>query len=842
MSASVVELDHQTAPPLSERGLHLGALIGAAGLMGFGLILWIAANWDGLGRFGRFGLVGTAIVASGLGAIARPSLKTPFLLAGFAATGGMLALIGQTYQTGADAWQLFALWAALTLPWAFAARSDAVWTPWAIVAMTAVGLFQRSSGALGTPFRNAPSSAFELLVPGSPSFVIAMTWAAALGICAAASPLSIIGPWLGNRRWAFRVALMLALANIATFTALAVFSWPNAKLDIVVLGLAALAGTTYALAAGKPRDMLLLACTVFAIDVVLITALARGVVQSHGAAEAMAFFVVGLGAAVVIAVSVIALQAIGRGGLPTPAALERHQPQTAAPRAWPVVILSGIGALLAAIPFIVAVAIAFATALHKGPTAYVIGIALAIAGLAFLKKAESLFVEQLASVSFAVGTLLLVYALFRDLPPAWAALLIGVAALAIALGLGKPWAGGLLGAIAAAGFAASIAHLVPRPFYNIDPVSLGLAWALLIALWTAAAIALDGNRQWLEPLRNPSNIDAIMIGWIAAALIGLSYGSGPTFLLDATIGSGGRFGAATAASPAFMLVRRGVGLLMAGAGATLLLRQHAIMRSPVGTAVTAVVVALSWLLPALGAVALALAVALKTGRRVVALAAAVAAVWIAGSFYYNLSLSLAEKAAILGVAGALLGGVALLTGARLEFERLTPQSGVSAMPPAFARALAVAGLFMIAGVTAQAIREKETLIRDGRPVFIALAPVDPRSLMQGDYMALRFALPDAALRHHPLTGPPPQAIGTIDANGVVKLERIGGPAPQLAPGEIAINLSFKNSRWIVVTDAWFFAERTARKWEAARFGEFRVLPDGRALLVGMADKDRIAIR
>jgi uncharacterized membrane-anchored protein len=40
-----------------------------------------------------------------------------------------------------------------------------------------------------------------------------------------------------------------------------------------------------------------------------------------------------------------------------------------------------------------------------------------------------------------------------------------------------------------------------------------------------------------------------------------------------------------------------------------------------------------------------------------------------------------------------------------------------------------------------------------------------------------------------------------------------------------------------VTDAWFFREGDAERWQKARYGEFRVAPDGRALLVGMADAD-----
>ena len=158
------------------------------------------------------------------------------------------------------------------------------------------------------------------------------------------------------------------------------------------------------------------------------------------------------------------------------------------------------------------------------------------------------------------------------------------------------------------------------------------------------------------------------------------------------------------------------------------------------------------------------------------------------------------------------------------------------------RLVVLLGGLLVLGTANLAIWQKEDLLANGRAVLLPLAPVDPRSLMQGDYMALRFALPDAALRHNPLTGPRPQAIGTLDGNGVLSLKRIGEPNMKLAADEIGVNLSFKNRRWIVVTDAWFFAERTAGRWEAARFGEFRVMPDGRALLVGMADKDRAAIK
>ena len=83
-----------------------------------------------------YALLAAAAVAV-LAAAARPALRVPGALAALLATGALFAYFGQTYQTGADPWQLFALWALLTLPLALAARSDALWLPWCLVAMAA---------------------------------------------------------------------------------------------------------------------------------------------------------------------------------------------------------------------------------------------------------------------------------------------------------------------------------------------------------------------------------------------------------------------------------------------------------------------------------------------------------------------------------------------------------------------------------------------------------------------------------------------------------------------------------------------------------------------------------
>ncbi|MEG0885322.1 MAG: DUF2157 domain-containing protein, partial [Janthinobacterium sp.] len=91
------------------------AVLGAA-LLGMGLIFWVAANWEDLGRMGRFALLQGVLAAACVGAFAVPKARVPLLLVAVLAIGGLFAYFGQTYQTGADPWQLFALWAVLALP------------------------------------------------------------------------------------------------------------------------------------------------------------------------------------------------------------------------------------------------------------------------------------------------------------------------------------------------------------------------------------------------------------------------------------------------------------------------------------------------------------------------------------------------------------------------------------------------------------------------------------------------------------------------------------------------------------------------------------------------------
>ncbi|MFN0161795.1 MAG: DUF2157 domain-containing protein [Burkholderiales bacterium] len=129
----------------------IGATLLATGiaLLAAAAIFAVAFNWDRLGHFSRFAILEGLLVASvlgawwrGAGSVAGESL----MIAAVLLTGALLALFGQTYQTGADPYSLFVVWAVLILPWCLHARWPAAWLIWLVVANVGLALFCHGMG------------------------------------------------------------------------------------------------------------------------------------------------------------------------------------------------------------------------------------------------------------------------------------------------------------------------------------------------------------------------------------------------------------------------------------------------------------------------------------------------------------------------------------------------------------------------------------------------------------------------------------------------------------------------------------------------------------------------
>lgn len=152
-------------------------------------------------------------------------------------------------------------------------------------------------------------------------------------------------------------------------------------------------------------------------------------------------------------------------------------------------------------------------------------------------------------------------------------------------------------------------------------------------------------------------------------------------------------------------------------------------------------------------------------------------------------------------------------------------------------ALLLSGLAILAGINATVWRY-EYAMSSGEVVLLRLAPVDPRSLMQGDYMRLNYEiardLTSRDARANQDKGSDTQVI-RLDAHQVATLVADGKP-DRLASDERLLQVHQSERQWQIGPDAYFFEEGTGEQYETARYGEFRLQADGKTLLVGLRDE------
>lgn len=140
--------------------------------------------------------------------------------------------------------------------------------------------------------------------------------------------------------------------------------------------------------------------------------------------------------------------------------------------------------------------------------------------------------------------------------------------------------------------------------------------------------------------------------------------------------------------------------------------------------------------------------------------------------------------------------------------------------------------FAVLATVSYAIYQKEELLSNGRVLLLELAPVDPRSLMQGDYMALRFKLQRDILFTESLRDG--FAVVAVDENRVGRFRRLDDGSAMMA-GEEKIFFRVRGSEVKLGTNAFFFQEGDAAVYASARYGEARVDGDGQFLLTGLRD-------
>lgn len=158
--------------------------------------------------------------------------------------------------------------------------------------------------------------------------------------------------------------------------------------------------------------------------------------------------------------------------------------------------------------------------------------------------------------------------------------------------------------------------------------------------------------------------------------------------------------------------------------------------------------------------------------------------------------------------------------------------------------LVLAGAILVLVAANTTIWQRQQIVDHGRPVLLELRPVDPRSLIQGDYMALAYAetvFPGPAERSRlPRRG---SFVVTLDADNVATFARLDSGGP-LAANEARIKYQFIDRRggMRLGAESYFFQEGQADAFADAEYGVLHVDTAGNSVLIGLAGADKATIR
>jgi uncharacterized membrane-anchored protein len=137
----------------------------------------------------------------------------------------------------------------------------------------------------------------------------------------------------------------------------------------------------------------------------------------------------------------------------------------------------------------------------------------------------------------------------------------------------------------------------------------------------------------------------------------------------------------------------------------------------------------------------------------------------------------------------------------------------------------------------RSIIQKEDLLANGKLILLELAPVDPRSLMQGDYMALRYKVSseidwDSITKRGYFVVKP-------DSVGVAQRVRIQNGTTPVNDGEMLLNYTVGNWRPVNIgAESYFFEEGQSEKYSKAKYGGLKIDNKGNTLLIGLYDESR----
>jgi len=208
-------------------------------------------------------------------------------------------------------------------------------------------------------------------------------------------------------------------------------------------------------------------------------------------------------------------------------------------------------------------------------------------------------------------------------------------------------------------------------------------------------------------------------------------------------------------------------------------------------------------------------------------------------YYYNLDLTLDIKSYILMASGIIFLLMRWYLSKFKDEEKGTLNIFPSAPINFRSHALwaTLAALILVLFVVNAMIVQKESVLASGKTVLLRLAPVDPRSLIQGDYMVLDYEI-SRQFTHEQLNSVAREGnlVIKIDENNVATFLRFH-KGETLAPNEYLLYYRVKVDRYFsrmrLGAESFFFQEGHAKYYETARYGELKVDAKGISVLAGL---------
>jgi uncharacterized membrane protein len=258
------------------------------------VVFFFAWNWEDLGRTSRFVIVQALMVAALLAwwrlGLDRLTARMALLLAAIA-LGVLLALFGQTYQTGADPWQLFAIWALLMLPWALVGRFAPLWLLWlALLNLAAALYFDTRFNLVDIAFGSRGALDWALLALNSAAWA---AWEFA----------SRRFPWLTLGRWPVRLIATTSGFAVTELVLRSIFDPDSSPAVLAWGGFAAWLAVVYSVYRVRLPDLFMLAGACLAVIVCVTTLAANTLLRGsflEGGLLLLALLVVGQAAAAAV--------------------------------------------------------------------------------------------------------------------------------------------------------------------------------------------------------------------------------------------------------------------------------------------------------------------------------------------------------------------------------------------------------------------------------------------------------------------------------------------------------------------------------------------------------------